>query len=201
MTFGHDVFQRGFAAEVLFRASDDHAELSYTSHFSNCIKNGNPYKVVYSSGWTGTPVQAFPTKRAAIAAINEREPTGNYIDLGDVTPSLDHCDFSDEEETCPEGQVLKFNTSTDTWECAPVENGDDVMGCMDSDANNYDSKATVDDGSCKYDETGGCMDETATNYNPDATEDDSSCEYDEEGSVLNGIFLVAAVAVIGSMFI
>ena len=42
---------------------------------------------------------------------------------------------------------------------------------------------------------------TATNYNPDATEDDSSCEYDEEGSVLNGIFLVAAVAVIGSMFI
>ena len=58
------------------------------------------------------------------------------------------------------------------------------MGCMDSDANNYDSKATVDDGSCKYDETGG--------------DDDSD---DEEGSVLNGIFLVAAVAVIGSMFI
>lgn len=167
MTFGHDVFQRGFAAEVLFRASDDHAELSYTSHTSNCVKNGNPYKVVYSSGWTGIPVQSFPTKEAAIAAINEREPTGNYIDLGDVTPSLDHCDFSDEEETCPEGQVLKFNTSTDNWECAPVTipatGGDD-----DSD-----------------DETGG----------DDETGDD------EEGGNLNTIFLVAAVAVIGSMFI
>ena len=134
MTFGHDVFQRGFAAEVLFRASDDHAELSYTSHTSDCIKINNPYKVVYSSGWTGAPVQYFPTKESAIAAINEKEPTGNYIDLGDVTPSLDHCDFSDEEETCPEGQVLKFNTSTDTWECAPVETGGDD----DSDDNSND---------------------------------------------------------------
>ena len=50
----------------------------------------------------------------------------------------------------------------------------------------------------------GCMDDTAENYDPDATEDDSSCKYgenDEEGSNLNTIFLVAAVAVIGSMFI
>ena len=162
MTFGHDVFQRGFAAEVLFRASDDHAELSYTSHFSNCIKNGNPYRVVYSSGWTGAPVQSFSTKEDAIAAINEREPTGNYIDLGDLSPSLDDC--SNEEKTCPEGEVLKFNTSTDNWECAPIETGEDD----DSD-----------------DETGG----------DDETGDD------EEGGNLNTIFLVAAVAVIGSMFI
>jgi len=167
MTFGHDVFQRGFAAEVLFRASDDHAELSYTSHRSNCIKNGNPYRVVYSSGWTGAPVQSFSTKEDAIKAINEREPTGNYIDLGDVTPSLDHCDFSDEEETCPEGQVLKFNTSTDNWECAPIETGGDDEGGDDSD-----------------DETG-----------------DEETGDDEEESGLNTIFLVAAVAVIGSMFI
>ena len=209
MTFGHDVFQRGFAAEVLFRASDDHAEISYRSHNKSkiggkvvCKKITSPYNVTYSSGGSkaGMKAQNYPTLKAAKAAAEKYDLTGKWVYLGDVSPSLDDCS-DDVEKTCPEGQVLKFNTATDTWECAPVENGDDVMGCMDSDANNYDSKATVDDGSCKYDETGGCMDETATNYNPDATEDDSSCEYDEEGSVLNGIFLVAAVAVIGSMFI
>ncbi|RLI48670.1 hypothetical protein DRO61_06125, partial [Candidatus Bathyarchaeota archaeon] len=157
---------------------------SYQSHQSNCNKLGNPYKVVYSSGWTGTPVQAFPTKEDAIKAINEREPTGKYIDLGDVTPSLDHCDFNDEEETCPEGQVLKFNTSIDDWECVPVGNG----------GNGGDDDS--DDGK-------GCMDENATNYDPDATEDDSSCKYegDDEGSNLNTIFLVGALAIAGFMIL
>ena len=195
MTFGHDVFQRGFAAEVLFRASDDHAEISYRSHSKSkiggkvvCQKITSPYNVTYSSGGSksGMNAQNYPTLKAAKAAAEKYDLTGKWVYLGDVSPSLDDC--SNEETTCPEGQVLKFNTATDTWECAPVENGDDVMGCMDSDANNYDSKATVDDGSCKYDETGG----------DDDSDDDSD---DEEGSVLNGIFLVAAVAVIGSMFI
>ena len=33
-------------------------------------------------------------------------------------------------------------------EPAPI----DIMGCMDDAANNYDSAATVDDGSCEFDE-------------------------------------------------
>jgi phosphate transport system substrate-binding protein len=69
----------------------------------------------------------------------------------------------------------------------------DISGCTDSLANNYDSSATTDDGTCTYDSTdnngnnggsttvyAGCMDESATNYNPAATEDDGTCEYDDE---------------------
>lgn len=52
----------------------------------------------------------------------------------------------------------------------------DVSGCMDSAANNYDSNATSDDGSCTYD-VQGCTDSTALNYNPNSDEDDDSCIY------------------------
>jgi hypothetical protein len=57
-----------------------------------------------------------------------------------------------------------------------------VQGCTDSEANNYDSTATEDDGSCEYDEepVNGCTDESANNFDSAATEDDGSCEYDEE---------------------
>jgi len=55
-----------------------------------------------------------------------------------------------------------------------------VTGCTDSEANNYDSDATEDDGSCEYDEepVTGCTDSEANNYDSNATEDDGSCEYD-----------------------
>jgi len=55
-----------------------------------------------------------------------------------------------------------------------------ARGCTDSEANNYDSNATEDDGNCEYDEEEvyGCMDSEANNFNSDATEDDGSCEYD-----------------------
>ncbi|MCX6712084.1 MAG: carboxypeptidase-like regulatory domain-containing protein, partial [Candidatus Vogelbacteria bacterium] len=69
----------------------------------------------------------------------------------------------------------------------------DVLGCLDSRANNYNSNATVDNESCTYDiivnpvlppvvgggggGVFGCIDSQARNYNPLATKDDKSCEY------------------------
>jgi plastocyanin len=50
-----------------------------------------------------------------------------------------------------------------------------VFGCTDLNANNYDSLATVDDGSCVY--VAGCTDSTACNYDPLADVDDGSCEW------------------------
>lgn len=47
-----------------------------------------------------------------------------------------------------------------------------VFGCMDSTADNYDSLATLDDGSCLY---YGCTDSTAENYDSTANFDDGSC--------------------------
>jgi len=55
-----------------------------------------------------------------------------------------------------------------------IANGLPVYGCTDSTAFNYDSLATIDDGSCIY---AGCLDSSALNYNPLASIDDSSCIY------------------------
>ena len=65
------------------------------------------------------------------------------------------------------------NNEQDVEDCAGVVGGDAVCGCTDSQATNYNSDATFDDGSCEYDgnldcagvldgdNICGCMDETA----------------------------------------
>jgi peptide/nickel transport system substrate-binding protein len=80
----------------------------------------------------------------------------------------------------------------------PEPEPEPVMGCMDATANNYDSTATEDDGSCTYDpvEVLGCMDSAATNYNAAATTDDGSCSYDTAyymGKLADGSMSVADV--------
>ena len=50
-----------------------------------------------------------------------------------------------------------------------------VNGCTDSIACNYDSSASVDDGSCIY--IYGCTDPLANNYDANACIDDGSCSY------------------------
>ena len=60
------------------------------------------------------------------------------------------------------------------YHTSPCNN--DVLGCTDSLALNFDSLATIDDGSCSY-PVYGCTDSLALNYNPLATTDDGSCTY------------------------
>jgi hypothetical protein len=52
---------------------------------------------------------------------------------------------------------------------------EEVQGCTDSQASNFDMKATKDDGSCTY--VRGCTDSIAQNYNPQANRSDNSCRY------------------------
>ena len=55
-------------------------------------------------------------------------------------------------------------------------------GCTDPAALNYNSNATIDDGSCVYTALiPGCTDPAATNYHPAATQDDGSCTYSSDG--------------------
>ena len=54
---------------------------------------------------------------------------------------------------------------------------DEILGCTDSSALNYNSDATDDDGSC-IELVLGCTDEIALNYNENANTDDGSCEYE-----------------------
>ena len=59
-------------------------------------------------------------------------------------------------------------------DCAPLP----LLGCMDIEANNYNSDADLDDGSCTYN---GCTDESAFNFNEIANVDDGSCVAVVEG--------------------
>ena len=64
---------------------------------------------------------------------------------------------------------------------------EEISGCMDELAENYNPDATADgeciypdsdgDGVWDFDEVPGCMDSSATNYDSGATDDDLSCEY------------------------
>jgi hypothetical protein len=85
-----------------------------------------------------------------------------------------------------------------------------VLGCIDSEACNYDAEANEDDGSCVvaleyYDcngvclndtdndsvcdelEISGCIDTMACNYDANATDDDASCTYADTYYDCNGI--------------
>ena len=57
-----------------------------------------------------------------------------------------------------------------------IEDQSEIVGCMDEFSDNYNSFATVDDGSCVY---FGCMDTAAINYDSVATNDDGNCVYQQ----------------------
>ena len=75
--------------------------------------------------------------------------------------------------------TLKPTTTTTPTITATTASGA-IAGCTDSTASNYNSAATVDDGSCSYVGNafiGGCTDPNAINYNANANADDGSCRY------------------------
>lgn len=84
----------------------------------------------------------------------------------------------DGRQICADGTYSPSCTCTPstnrTYE--PTQEPIYIYGCTDSNAINYNSSATKDDGSCiarKY----GCMDSSAINYNSEANTEDNSCQY------------------------
>lgn len=80
-----------------------------------------------------------------------------------------------------------------SWEVSEEEEGgggvgigipdpDEVPGCMDSQALNYNPLATEDNDTCIYPANAifGCTVSEALNYDPEATIDDNSCQFGEE---------------------
>ena len=116
-----------------------------------------------------------------------------------ATDSDDSCTYVDGIcETCENGVVVDNDTDGDG-----VCDADEVAGCQDATACNYNAAATDSDDSCTYvdgicqtcenglivdndtdgdgvcdaDEIAGCQNATACNYNPDATDSDDTCTY------------------------
>ena len=65
------------------------------------------------------------------------------------------------------GQILTVISELDAW----------VYGCIDPEADNYNSDANNDDGTCQY---YGCTDSMACNYDYNANVDDGNCEYPDD---------------------
>ena len=60
-----------------------------------------------------------------------------------------------------------------------IQCGDMIIGCMDTEANNYNADANIENELCTYD-VYGCMNTQANNYNADANIEDESCTYDQD---------------------
>ena len=66
-----------------------------------------------------------------------------------------------------------------------------VEGCTNSNYVEYNPNANVDDGSCDVISIVGCTDSNSCDYNPNATTDDGSCnDYPETGYDCDGDCLV-----------
>ena len=78
-----------------------------------------------------------------------------------------------------QGNVL-FSMQTANFGAQVVESfclsANEIPGCTDTNACNYDASATIDDGSCDLVSCAGCTDAAACNYDASATIDDGSCD-------------------------
>ena len=87
----------------------------------------------------------------------------------DATLDDSSCEYTDGVYDCD--GITCLSDSDGDGICDPNE----VSGCTDSMASNFDSSATDDDGSCEY--LSGCTDPSAGNFDSAAQVDDGSCEY------------------------
>ena len=88
-----------------------------------------------------------------------------------------NCEYADEEYLDCNGECN--NDADGDGVCDEVE----IPGCTDAEADNYDSTATDDDGSCEFE---GCTNSLACNYDSSANTDDGSCVYAETYYDCNG---------------
>jgi hypothetical protein len=89
-------------------------------------------------------------------------------------------DNSEVTVTNAQGEVvLSGNLADFGYLQAFVSGENEIAGCIDPMACNYDSLATCNVGSCLY-YCGGCLDPMALNYGGDSQFDDGSCVYDVE---------------------
>ena len=95
-------------------------------------------------------------------------------------------------EELPSGVVTSTVEFSLDGTCGDGPIGNEVWGCMDPAAINFNPFATIDDGSCFYDngDIYGCTDPVALNYDPFATIDDGSCVYPSSCEDMSEVLLI-----------
>ena len=112
----------------------------------------------------------------------ERNPLHEYTSNGTFFVTL--TGYNEFGENSTTQTITVSGIGTDSYEEEVEGDGEEeVRGCTDTRAINYDENANTDDGSCIY-EIKGCTDPYAKNYNEHANSDDGSCEYDTDNSDL-----------------
>ena len=116
-------------------------------------------------------INGFQSQNSVVQDVSIIFPSGcddatacNYTPDGTDSSA---CIYPLDCEDC-DGNCLDAN-SDGVCDC---EEQEDLAGCTQSDADNFDPDATVDDGTCVI---GGCTYPMAYNYNATATYDDGNC--------------------------
>ena len=76
--------------------------------------------------------------------------------------------------------ILVSNDETGSLTLFSLASTLDIPGCTDSCACNYNSNATLNDGSCEFSSCGGCTHVEALNYDASATLEDGSCTFEDD---------------------
>lgn len=105
----------------------------------------------------------------------------NIVDCdGNCLNDADGDGVCDEDEVpgCTNAAASNYNPSATDDDGSCV-----ILGCTDADAENFNGDATDDDGTCQFLITGtqGCTYDDATNFDSEADLDDGSCEFDCSG--------------------
>ena len=98
----------------------------------------------------------------------------------------DFCLEEDSVEGCTNATACNYNADAteDNGSCVYASGCDYCSGASDGSGSVVDGDSD-DDGVCDEDEVAGCQDEQACNYNPDAT-DSAACEYATDGFDCDG---------------
>ncbi|WP_306641334.1 T9SS type A sorting domain-containing protein [Sanyastnella coralliicola] len=151
-----DLMTGSWANEVSFEIYDAEGNLHYSSEggYEN-NSDYTEYACLEDGCYTFVMIDSF----------------GDGWNGGSVVLSIDGVAIA--EGALDTGDIGSFAFGVNDDECSDA---DDIFGCTDPDALNFDDNALIDDGSCEY-PVYGCTDPDAENYNPWATDDDGSCVY------------------------
>ena len=160
---------------IIAHPSADSSILEYANETHTYLSNGNDgyalvwgteenYEVLDRIGdWQGNPGDGWDVAGVVNATKDHTLLRKSNVSIGNGDWASSAGSNTDDSEWI----VL----DNEVWDNLGFHNCDScditiIYGCTDSNADNYNSDATIDDGSCEYSIVEGCADSTACNYDP-----------------------------------